>query len=83
MSKKVSLAFLICCAWLAFTMAFASPPPTRAQTASPPRAPLLDADAPNRIAGQYIVVFKATTSRRQANQTTASIAATFRRHRVV
>lgn len=64
-------------ALLALAMAFAALPLANAQPAKPERAPLLDAAAPQRVAGQYIVVFKNGTSKQQARETTADVVTTY------
>jgi subtilisin family serine protease len=77
MSKKLLFALLCGVSLLALTLTVASPTPTRAQPTQPQRAPLLDANAPNRIAGQFIVVFKPTTSKGQMRKTAADVTTKF------
>lgn len=77
MHKNKFLLLVFGFALFTFALAFAAPPPSRASTAPPPRAPLLDTAAPNRIAGQFIVVFKPATSKKQARETAADVTTKF------
>lgn len=53
------------------------PPPTRAQPVKPWRAPLLGVNAPDAVAGQYIVVFKQNTRERNMRQAAENVAQEF------
>ncbi len=77
MSKSSVLAILAGIGLLVLTIASASPPPAHAQPTASQRAPLLGVNAPDAIAGQYIVVFKQNTRERNMRQTTQEMVRDF------